>query len=93
MLISRAVGWLPISVDSVYQLVDENHVITNRALYCTKNNELTTIINPVEYILTEDGMSSRLFFLNWFKNIKVCDKTLCYKGKNTKRDNSLLNVA
>ena len=37
----------------MYQLVDENHVITNRALYCTKNNELTTIINPVEYILTE----------------------------------------
>ena len=93
VLISRAVGWLPISVDSVYQLVDENHVITNRALYCTKNNELTTIINPIEYILTEDGMSSRLFFLNWFKNIKVCDKTFCYKGKNTQRDNSLLHVA
>lgn len=93
LIISRELlGYLPISVDSVYQIKKRGKTLVNVPVYCKDHEDLTVIRNPIQYILTEDGRSSRLFFKHYFENdtINVCKEYVVKDGKKISRDNSQL---
>ena len=44
VIVSRSVaGWLPISIDSIYQLENIKGVLRNVPVYCKKNSDLTKL--------------------------------------------------
>lgn len=94
IIITRQImGWLPVSLDSVYYLEMENGCYTNKPLYCEQNEDLIDIKEDIDYILTEDGKSSRLFFQFFCNNIEVCSRQFLLNGRNVERDNSTLHQA
>ncbi len=85
-------GYLPISIDSIYYIERRGKNLVNIPVYCHDNEALTVIQNKVDYILTEDGRSSRLFFKYFFENenLQVCSEYALRNGKKLSRDNSQL---
>ena len=91
LLISRTmIGWLPISVDSIYCLEMQDYIITNRSIYCEHNSDLIKK-GYFSYVLTEDSGSGRDFFLAQFPDKEVCSKHVTINGINMTRDNSHLH--
>lgn len=93
IIISRELlGYLPISIDSIYKIEKKGKTLTNIPLYCHNNEDLTVIHNKINYVLTEDGKSSRLFFKYYFESkfVKVCQEYALREGKKISRDNSQL---
>ncbi len=81
-------GYLPVNVESVFMLKVLHKVITNVSMY--QRFDIKEI-GEVDYILTEDSKSSRLFFEYYFPNIRICSKTGMLEGKVLSRDNSQLH--
>lgn len=85
MIITRELlGYLPISIDSIYYIERRGKNLVNIPVYCHDNEALTVIQNKVDYILTEDGRSSRLFFKYFFENenLQVCSEYALRNGKS-----------
>ncbi|MBR1743656.1 MAG: hypothetical protein IJ733_17665 [Lachnospiraceae bacterium] len=92
IIISREImGWLPISIDSIYTLVNQNGVLVNVPKYCENNEDLTKI-KKADYILTEDSKSSRAFFQYHFQ-CDVCDRYYTKENIRHTMDNSCLHSA
>lgn len=94
IIISRSlVGWLPISIDSIYKLEEVQNVITNIPVYCKQNEDLTRINQNIEYISTEDSVSSLIVLKNLFHDKKVSfgNTREVIDGKSVSRDNSQLS--
>lgn len=86
IMISREVdGYLPVNVESVFVLRAVHKSITNVPMYQKFNIKE---IGKVDYILTEDSKSGRLFFEHYFPSIEICSKTDILDGKTLSRDNS-----
>lgn len=88
----QLIGWLPISIDSIYTFRLKDKSVVNVPKYCMDNLDLVDI-KSVDYILTEDSVSGRLFFEHYFPDIAVCPKKFFYNGKVYNRDNTTLHVA
>lgn len=88
----QLIGWLPISIDSIYTFRLNDKSVVNVPKYCTDNLGLVDI-KGVDYILTEDSVSGRLFFEHYFPDITVCPKKFFYNGKMLNRDNTTLHIA
>lgn len=81
-------GNLPVNVESVFTLKATHKSIVNVPMYQKFN---IREIGEVDYILTEDSVSGRLFFEHYFPDIRVCSKTEILDGKKLSRDNSQLH--
>lgn len=83
-------GFLPINVESIYQLKLDNKTktIINEQVF-TKFN--TQNFGKIDYILTEDSTSGRSFFKYNFPSVEICDNTGVIDGKILSRDNSQLH--
>lgn len=93
IIISRSVaGWLPVSVDSVFQLNSRRGTLYNEPIYCNKNSDLTQIKSIINHISTEDSASSLLVLKHLFSNYHLTfGKTReIINGKQVSRDNSQL---
>lgn len=88
----QLIEWLPISIDSIYTFHLSDKSIINVPKYCTDNLDLVDI-KSVDYILTEDSVSGRLFFEHYFPDITVCPKKFFSNGKMFNRDNTTLHMA
>lgn len=91
IIITREVlGWLPISIDSIYTLQSKNNTIVNTPKFCELNSDLTHI-GEVDFILTEDSASGREFFKNFFPTKRLCSRRSEVGGKLITNDNSHLH--
>lgn len=83
-------GYLPVNVTSVYELKKDrksgNYV--NKNVFQKFN---ITDFGKIDYILTEDAKSGRIFFEKNFPNIEVCASSGVIDGKKLSRDNSQLH--
>ena len=83
-------GWLPLSIDSIYEFKEDRNRVYNAPVYADRNSDLTKI-ETVDFILTEDSRSSRLFFKHHF-NCNVCDEQYVIDGRLITMDNSQLHI-
>lgn len=91
LIISRELfGYLPISIDSVYRIENNNGILVNVPAYCNKNTDLINIRQKIAYILTEDSKSSRLFFEYYSQGsgVEICTGRFTLNGRSVSRDNA-----
>lgn len=89
IFISRKVyGFLPVNVQSVYNLARNGRMITNVNAYSKFNKRF---FGDIRYILTEDSSGGRQFFVKNFPDIETCSSFVNKDGKKHSRDNSQLH--
>lgn len=64
------IGWLPVSIDSLYVLKKDSKEITNYPMYCKSNGDLS-LVKKIDCIITEDSESGRQFFESHFPSKTV----------------------
>lgn len=86
ILLGRKIhGWLPISIDSIYELRKSGKLISNVPHYCYHNRDLINI-GSFDYVLTEDSGAGREFFVKHFSNKTICSKYVIMNGIKLNRD-------
>ncbi len=88
MLTRKVPGFLPVNVQSVYVFERDGNFITNHQKYLKFNH---FDLSGIDYILTEDSVSGREFFVKNFPKITVCSKSYKTSAGTLSRDNSQLH--
>lgn len=89
IFITRKVyGFLPVHMQAVYRFEEDRKCIINRPCYPDYRSQT---YEDVQYVLTEDSKSGRLFFKQNFKELEVCTSAGVIDGKTLSRDNSQLH--